>query len=111
MGWTIGAVQIATEEGLTHIPGWLGDEFGIDWRPHGDGGDPAYVITHLRTGWSIFALTANLEDVQAAAERERRLREALEKIERAPAWGYPDRWETTPAEVRQLARAALGKSS
>ena len=36
-----------------------------------------------------------------------RLREALEKIEKAPAWGAPDRWETTPAEVRQIARAAL----
>jgi hypothetical protein len=34
-------------------------------------------------------------------------REALERIAKAPAWGAPDRWETTPAEVRQLARAAL----
>lgn len=67
--WTIGAVPIATQDGVTHIPGWVGSEFGIDWRPHGDGGDPAYVITHLRTGWSIFALTANLEDVQAAADQ------------------------------------------
>jgi len=37
-----------------------------------------------------------------------RMREALQKIESAPAWGYPDKWETTPAEVRQLARTALG---
>ena len=35
--------------------------------------------------------------------------EALGKIERTPAWGYPDKWETTPAEVRQLARDALAK--
>ena len=35
---------------------------------------------------------------------------ALEQIERAPAWGAPDRWETTPAEVRQLARAAIAKA-
>ena len=32
---------------------------------------------------------------------------ALEEIERAPAWGYPDKWETTPAQVRVLARQAL----
>jgi hypothetical protein len=44
-----------------------------------------------------------------ATERERaaKMREALEKIEKAPAWGAPDKWETTPAEVRQLARAAI----
>ena len=33
--------------------------------------------------------------------------DALRKIADTPAWGYPERWETTPAEVRQLARAAL----
>jgi len=32
---------------------------------------------------------------------------ALRKIADAPAWGAPDKWETTPAEVRHLARAAL----
>lgn len=35
------------------------------------------------------------------------MRGALEQIADAPAWGAPDRWETTPAEVRQLARQAL----
>jgi len=69
MGWTIGAVPIATQDGITAIPGWIGSEFGIDWRPHHHGDDPAYVITHLSTGWSIIALTANLEDVQAAADQ------------------------------------------
>jgi DNA repair exonuclease SbcCD ATPase subunit len=44
---------------------------------------------------------------EAAEAREKVLREALEKIANAPAWGAPDRWETTPSEVRQLARAAL----
>lgn len=39
------------------------------------------------------------------------LRDALEKIADAPAWGAPERWETTPAEVRQLARTALGKEA
>jgi len=29
------------------------------------------------------------------------------EIEKAPAWGYPDKWETTPAQVRILARQAL----
>lgn len=34
-------------------------------------------------------------------------RKALTAIAEAPAWGFPEKWETTPAEVRQLARAAL----
>lgn len=33
--------------------------------------------------------------------------DALKQIEAAPAWGYPDKWETTPAEVRWLARDVL----
>jgi hypothetical protein len=36
-----------------------------------------------------------------------RMREALQRIADAPAWGAPHRWETTPSEVRQLASAAL----
>lgn len=36
-------------------------------------------------------------------------REALDKIAKAPAWGAPERWETTPAEVRQLARSVVEK--
>lgn len=55
-------------------------------------GTPAYVRADL---------------VEALEAENQRLREALHKIEAAPAWGYPDRWETTPTEVRQLARAAL----
>ena len=43
----------------------------------------------------------------AAEAREQTLREALQKIADAPAWGYPERWEATPSEVRHLARAAL----
>lgn len=35
---------------------------------------------------------------------------ALRRIADAPAWGAPERWETTPAEVRQLARAAIAKA-
>lgn len=54
-----------------------------------------------------------LERVVAVVEQEKAaeiaaLREALKEIADAPAWGYPDRWENTPAEVRQLARKALG---
>lgn len=37
--------------------------------------------------------------------------DALRRIADAPAWGAPDRWETTPTEVRQLARAALSEAS
>lgn len=35
------------------------------------------------------------------------LLETLRRIAGAPAWGAPERWETTPAEVRQLARQAI----
>jgi len=42
-----------------------------------------------------------------AADEIERLREALQKIADAPAWGYPEKWETTPAQVRQLAFEAL----
>lgn len=44
----------------------------------------------------------------AAAQAEvARYREVLQRIADAPAWGAPERWEVTPAEVRLLARAAL----
>jgi hypothetical protein len=33
----------------------------------------------------------------------------MEQIANVPAWGAPDRWETTPAEVRQLARSVLNQ--
>jgi hypothetical protein len=33
----------------------------------------------------------------------------IEQIAAVPAWGAPDRWDTTPAEVRQLARSVLNK--
>ena len=49
-------------------------------------------------------LARQLVDANARIEA---LEAALRKIADAPAWGAPDRWETTPAEVRWLARAAL----
>jgi len=33
----------------------------------------------------------------------------MEQIANVPAWGAPERWETTPAEVRQLARSVLNQ--
>ncbi len=50
----------------------------------------------------------NRRRIEALEAENERYRQALSKIEKAPAWGYPERWETTPAEVRQLARKALG---
>lgn len=47
------------------------------------------------------------ELLEARAEIER-LREALRTIADTPAWGYPDKWEDTPTELRHFARAALG---
>jgi hypothetical protein len=54
--------------------------------------------------------TSNPAAVLALIAYARRLEEALKRIEAAPAWGAPERWETTPAEVRQLARTALEPS-
>lgn len=42
-----------------------------------------------------------------AEARIAELEAGLRKIADAPAWGAPDRWESTPFEVRQLARALL----
>jgi predicted transcriptional regulator len=47
-----------------------------------------------------------IERDEAIRQRDQAV-EALNKIEATPAWGAPERWETTPAEVRQLARATI----
>lgn len=46
------------------------------------------------------------EAVFAALNEIERLRKALALIADAPAWGAPGHWETTPADLRQFARAA-----
>jgi hypothetical protein len=66
--WTIGAIPIATPDGKILIPGWENGVFGIDWRPQSPEG-MAYVITHLGTGYSMFAMLADLEFVQDIADR------------------------------------------
>lgn len=60
--------------------------------------------SHSRTGASRDKWRERTEalETQIAAARK-----ALKSIADAPAWGFPEKWETTPAEVRQLARAAL----
>jgi hypothetical protein len=61
----------------------------------------------------IEALEATLRLIEGYEEkynpigRIAALEAALRRIADAPAWGAPDRWETTPAEVRQFASAAL----
>ncbi len=71
--------------------------------------DDAGLVERLRTqaDGMFFPDCLEAETMREAANALVEAREALEKIERAPAWGAPDRWETTPAEVRQLARDAL----
>ncbi len=65
----------------------------------------------LRAASLLRSLSASLAAVTAERDEAIRQRdqavEALSKIEATPAWGYPDRWEVTPSEVRQLARATL----
>lgn len=53
-------------------------------------------------------LDRNFDLLQA---RLKRAEEALRKIADAPAWGAPDRWETTPTEVRRLAAAYFSNPS
>lgn len=48
-----------------------------------------------------------LTRAEKAEARVAELEAGLRKIADAPAWGAPDRWEITPFEVRQLARALL----
>ena len=55
----------------------------------------------------INSCAASDEKVQALETQLAAARKALTVIAEAPAWGFPEKWETTPAEVRQLARAAL----
>jgi hypothetical protein len=50
-----------------------------------------------------------IEAMDASTTRIEQLEAALQTIADAPAWGAPDRWETTPSEVREIARAALDR--
>lgn len=49
-------------------------------------------------------------DIAALREENENFRRSLAMIANTPAWGAPDKWETTPAEVRQLARNAIAKT-
>lgn len=60
--------------------------------------------------WDKAVDPAPASDIAALREENERLKKALEKIASTPAWGCPERWETTPAEVRQLARSVLNES-
>ncbi len=55
-----------------------------------------------RTSLELTRHRAEALETQLAAARK-----ALKTIADAPACGFPEKWETTPAEVRQIARAAL----
>lgn len=79
--------------------------YDAGWLVHSHEKDPAFARDGM--GPEYRSVEARSEALEA---ENKRLREALETIEKAPAWGYPEKWETTPAEVRQLARKALGAS-
>ena len=62
------------------------------------------INSQLRYGtWALKARAESAEAKLAEAVK------VMEQIATAPAWGAPERWETTPAEVRQLARKTLRK--
>lgn len=88
----------------------------------GDDGEPLHTPTNgLVCGATLFPTEIDAEDYERAranaafivraVNSHYDLLAALEKIEKAPAWGAPERWETTPAEVRQIARAAILKAT
>ena len=88
----------------------MGGDIG---SPMGDYGDRAAEASeklgNYQDDWrdrEIDRLRAREQELEA---RVVRLESALSRIEQAPAWGYPERWETTPGEVRQLAREALNE--
>ena len=68
-------------------------------------------IERLREALSAMAdvFKATEASAQWALSEVERLREALRTIADTPAWGYPDKWEDTPTELRHFARAALGE--
>lgn len=49
----------------------------------------------------------SMAEHQRLLDRIEALEAGLRKIADAPAWGAPDRWEATPAEVRQFAQRLL----
>lgn len=67
--WEIGTINISTQDGLCPIPGWTNGLFGIDWRPRNDEVGMAFVVTHMSTGWNLFSVLKNLEEVQAIADQ------------------------------------------
>ena len=74
------------------------DQFG----PSGFG----LIVDHAAFDGAVeFVPRAELE--AAVLARIAELEAGLRKIADAPAWGAPDRWESTPFEVRQLARVLL----
>jgi len=94
--WTFGAVRCAHQDGnFCYLPGWTNGLFGIDWRPGAENApEPmAYVLTHLATGWSICAITADLTEVIRAAS----------EIEAAIDWTSAD-----PGEIKVILRDAEG---
>lgn len=66
-------------------------------------------VKELEADVSAYILSAEDQDKRRKALETQlaAARKALKSIADAPAWGFPEKWETTPAEVRQLARAAL----
>ncbi len=76
-----------------------------NWSP---ADDPAEIVGDLYSRLEeALASPSPSAEIEALRVENGELRKALEKIAAAPAWGAPERWETTPAEVRQLARTAL----
>jgi hypothetical protein len=67
--WRIGTIRLATESGMIELPGWHNGTFAIDWRHCSTTGVGAYVFSHLVSGYSMGAMLANVEDVQAFVDR------------------------------------------
>jgi len=69
-GWTAGAFEAAGPSGTTTMAGWLRGPFAMDFRPTNDGNPQvltpfAWVVTHLPTGWAMFAVQGSAAEARA----------------------------------------------
>ena len=93
-GWTVGAIPIAGPNRTTTIvPGWVNGTFGVDalLRINEAEKSPAFAVTHLRTGGSLFATNLNLAPLMTL----------LDQLAAAADWAFDD-----PQDLPKSAAAA-----
>lgn len=65
--WQVGPIHTKHPEGRAYVlPAWVKGLFGLDYRYNDDGG--AWVLTHLPTGYAVFAIREPLPFAQTIAD-------------------------------------------